>query len=154
MLIPCSAINCTIAEPVLKDHPIGYTNMVSQERWSLVTGSISLKCRTFWQEYLVFQDRSSLMAVVSQYRFHCTSMNKDIKKGVTVCFSRPFEPWRTIIYRTMKKRRGSSPGWRRCTRMWLCAYWGSAIPTPPVCLQTRPSTLTQTVKRHITLWER
>ncbi len=81
MLIPCSAINCTIAEPVFKDHPIGHTNMVSQERW---TGSISLKCSTFWQEYLVFQDRWSLMAVVSQERFHCKSMNKE--GGNCMCF--------------------------------------------------------------------
>ncbi len=56
-------------EPVLKDHPIGHTNVVSQDRWSLVTGLITLKCRTFCQEYLVSQDRWSLMAVVSQDRF-------------------------------------------------------------------------------------
>ncbi len=33
-------------EPVLKDHPIGHTNVASQhaqDRWSLVTGSITLK---------------------------------------------------------------------------------------------------------------
>ncbi len=35
------------------------------------TGSITLKCMTFCQEYLVFQDRSSLMAVVPQDKFHC-----------------------------------------------------------------------------------
>ncbi len=55
-------------EPVLKDHLSGHTNVVCQDRWSLVTGStcsIALKCRTFCQEYVVFQDRWSLMAVVS-----------------------------------------------------------------------------------------
>ena len=61
-------------ETVLKDHPIGYTNMVSQDRWFLVPSSITLKCRTFCQEYLVFQDRWSLMAVVSQDRFHCVEI--------------------------------------------------------------------------------
>ncbi len=30
-------------KPVLKDHPIGHKNMVSQGRWSLVTGSFTLK---------------------------------------------------------------------------------------------------------------
>ncbi len=34
---------CT-EEPVLKDHPIGKENVVCQDRWSLVTGSITLKC--------------------------------------------------------------------------------------------------------------
>ncbi len=56
-------------EPVLKDHPIGHTNVVSQDRWSLVTGSITLKWRTSSQ--VVFQDRWSLMAMVSQDMFHC-----------------------------------------------------------------------------------
>ncbi len=32
-------------EPILKDHTIGHKNMVSN-RWSLLTGSIALKCRT------------------------------------------------------------------------------------------------------------
>ncbi len=57
----------TTIEPVLKNHPIVDINMISQGRWSLVTGSVTLKCRTY-QEYLVFQDRWSLMAVVSQDR--------------------------------------------------------------------------------------
>ncbi len=59
-------------EPVLKDHPIGRKNVVCQDRWSLVTGSVILKCRFFCQKYVVCQDRWSLMAVVSQDRFHCT----------------------------------------------------------------------------------
>ncbi len=42
-------------EPVLKDHPIHHANVVSQARWSLLTGSITLKCRTFYQEYLSFK---------------------------------------------------------------------------------------------------
>ncbi len=33
---------CTV-EPVLKDYPIGHENVVFQDRWSLVTGSIVLK---------------------------------------------------------------------------------------------------------------
>ncbi len=59
-------------EPALKDRPIGHKNMVSQDRWSLVTGSVALKCGTFCQEYVVCQDRWSFMTVVSQDRFHCT----------------------------------------------------------------------------------
>ncbi len=31
-------------EPVLKDHPFRHRNVVSQDRWSLVPGSIALKC--------------------------------------------------------------------------------------------------------------
>ncbi len=31
-----------------------------------MTGSIALKCPTFWQEYLVLQDRWPVMAVVSR----------------------------------------------------------------------------------------
>ncbi len=30
-------------ESVLKYHPIGYKNVVCQDRWSLVTGSVILK---------------------------------------------------------------------------------------------------------------
>ncbi len=73
-------LNCLIftVEPVLKDHPICHTNVVSQNRWSLVTGSVTLKCRTCCQEYLVFQDRWSLMAVVLQDRFHCSSFPETI----------------------------------------------------------------------------
>ncbi len=33
---------CTV-EPVLEKHPIAHKNMVSQDRWSLVTGSFTLK---------------------------------------------------------------------------------------------------------------
>ena len=40
---------CTV-EPVLKDHPIGHKNVVFQDRWSLVTDSVTctLKFWTFW----------------------------------------------------------------------------------------------------------
>ncbi len=62
----------TTVETVLKDHPIGHKNMGSEDRWSLVTGSFTLKCRTFCQKLIVFQDRWFLMAVVSQDRLHCS----------------------------------------------------------------------------------
>ena len=41
-------VGCTV-EPIMKDHPIGRTNVVSQDRWPLVTGSVTstLKCRNF-----------------------------------------------------------------------------------------------------------
>ncbi len=58
-------------EPVLKDHPIGHKYVVCRDRWSLVTGSVTLNCRSFWRRYMVCQDRWSLMAVVSQDRFYC-----------------------------------------------------------------------------------
>ncbi len=47
--------------------------MVFQDRWSLGTGSITLKCGTFCLEYVALQDRWSLMGVVSQDWFHCSS---------------------------------------------------------------------------------
>ena len=37
-----------------------------------MTGSVLLKCRSFCQKSVVFQDRWSLMAVVSQDRFYYT----------------------------------------------------------------------------------
>ncbi len=58
-------------ELVLKDRPISHKKVVSQDRWSLVTDSITLKFGTFCQEYLVFQDRWSFMTVVFQDRFYC-----------------------------------------------------------------------------------
>ncbi len=51
----------------------GHKNVVSQDRWSVVTGSVMLKCRSFCREYIVFQDRWCLMAVVSEDRCHCTT---------------------------------------------------------------------------------
>ena len=45
--------------------------IVSQDRWSLVTHAFTLKSRTFCQKLVVLRDRWSLMAVVSQDRFHC-----------------------------------------------------------------------------------
>ena len=56
--------------PVLKDHPIGHKNMVSQDRFSFMTDSITLKCITFCLEYVVLQDRWSVIVAVSQDRFH------------------------------------------------------------------------------------
>ncbi len=61
-------------EPVLKDHPTDHKNVVCQDRWSLVTASIMLKCKSFCQNCVVCQDRWFVMAVVSQDRFHRISM--------------------------------------------------------------------------------
>ncbi len=62
---------CTV-EPLLEDCPNGHKNVVSQDRWSLVTGSITLKYRTC-PEYLVFQGRwshySGLSRQVSLYMY-------------------------------------------------------------------------------------
>ncbi len=44
--------------------------MVSKDRRSLITGFIEMY-RAFCLEYLIFQDRWSLIAVVSQDSFHC-----------------------------------------------------------------------------------
>ncbi len=43
---------CT-EEPVLKDCPIGYKNMVSHGKWSLAPGSIALRCKTVCLECMV-----------------------------------------------------------------------------------------------------
>ncbi len=56
----------------MKDRLIGHKHMVSQDRWSWVTGSFALKCRTFCQNIVVFRDSWSLMAVASQDRFYCS----------------------------------------------------------------------------------
>ncbi len=56
----------------LERPPIGYKNRVSQGRWSLGTGSITLKCRSsICQNLVILQDRWSLMAVVSKDRSSC-----------------------------------------------------------------------------------
>ena len=61
----------TTVEPILKDHPIGHKNVVCQDRWSLVTGSVLLKCRSC-QKRVVCQDRWSLMTgfTVCTYILH------------------------------------------------------------------------------------
>ena len=66
-------------EPVLKHFPNCHNDMVSQDRWSLETGSMALKCETC-QEYVVLQDRWCFMAVVFQNRFHCTKIFYPKKK--------------------------------------------------------------------------
>ena len=55
-------------EPVLKDYPFCKENVIFQDRWSLVTGSIVFNCGSLYQKGVVFQDRWSfitLLAVVS-----------------------------------------------------------------------------------------
>ncbi len=80
----------------LERPPDCHNNVVCQDGWSLVTGSIILKCSTFYQKYLVFQDRWSLMAVVFQHRFHCiyilyidTLIAHRPVHGSTTCLERP-----------------------------------------------------------------
>ena len=58
--------------------PWGHNNLTSQERWSFMTNPITFNCRTFCQEYLVFQDRWSLMAVGSHERFNCSMVSTDL----------------------------------------------------------------------------
>ncbi len=72
--VTCNLGNCDYSwtfQPIMKDHPVGHKNTISQDRWSLVTGSVILKCGSFCQNCAVFQDTWSLMAVVSHERFHC-----------------------------------------------------------------------------------
>ncbi len=59
-------------ELVLKDHPVVHKNVVCQDRWSLVTGSVILNCRSFCQKCMVCHCVPWQWAVVSQDRFHCT----------------------------------------------------------------------------------
>ncbi len=70
-----SFLRHTVVEPVLKDYTMGHANVVSGDRWSLVAGSITLRCRTFRQKYVVFQCKWSFMPVVSQDRFHCNRLH-------------------------------------------------------------------------------
>ena len=70
------------AEPVLRDRPIGHENTVSQDRWSLVTGSITLKCRSFCL-CVVFQDRWSLKTVSTVITFLMAYMLKKILLTIT-----------------------------------------------------------------------
>ncbi len=63
-------------ELVMKDQSVRQKNVVSQDRWSLVTGSITLKCESFCQEYTILQVRWSLITMVSQDRFQCITSIK------------------------------------------------------------------------------
>ncbi len=61
-------------EPVLKDHPIGLKNAVCQDRWSLVTGPVIVKCtsRSFCKKMCglskqVVSHGSGLLRQVSLY---------------------------------------------------------------------------------------
>ena len=66
------AILITVKSGLLKRKHIGPVNIVSQDRWSLLTGSVALKFKTFYQEFVVLQhvqDRWSVRAVVSSRGF-------------------------------------------------------------------------------------
>ncbi len=63
-----------IVNTVLKDHRIGHKNVVSQDRWSLVTSSVTMKCigisvRNIHVHVIGLQDKWPPMAVVSQHSF-------------------------------------------------------------------------------------
>ncbi len=79
-------------EPVFKGHPIGHKNVVCQDRWSLVWGSVILKCGSFCQNCVVFQDRwshgSGLPREVSLYRLliHCFWFILHVKPSRKLCF--------------------------------------------------------------------
>ncbi len=64
-------VDSLYCKSVLKDCLIDHQNMVSQDRWSLVTGLITLKYRTFCQTVVLLQDRwshgSSLSRQVSLF---------------------------------------------------------------------------------------
>ena len=62
LLIGIDVCHITV-EPVLEDSPIGYENVVSQDRWSLIE---------VWNLLPGIQSfkTGGLMAVVSQDRFH------------------------------------------------------------------------------------
>ncbi len=82
--VPTMLLIYTI-EPVLKDRPIGHKNVVCQDRWSLVTGSVILKSRSFCRKCMVCQDRWSPMAVVSQDRFHCITIRHTCIYHISQC---------------------------------------------------------------------
>ncbi len=70
------SVQFNTVESVLKDHPFDHKNVVSQDRWSRVTGSVVLKCWPFCQKCVVFQDRwshgSGLSWQVSLYSGPCS----------------------------------------------------------------------------------
>ena len=67
------SVLCSTVGPLLKDHA-----PLAIKMWSLKTGGLwwqihnTLKWRSFCQKLVVLQDMWSLVAVVSQDRFHCT----------------------------------------------------------------------------------
>ena len=61
--------------------------MVSKDRWSLVTGSFTLKCVILCQRVVVLQDRWSLMAVVSHNRCFKDCCFKDCCFMVALVFN-------------------------------------------------------------------
>ncbi len=77
-------IMCTVG-PVLKGHPIGHKNMVSQDRWSLVTGSYC----TEMQDSLPGARGPSRQVVDSQDGFHCTSDWPDRRPPSSVSVGSP-----------------------------------------------------------------
>ena len=62
---------------VLKDCPIAHKKYGFSRQVVFGESSIAPKCGTFCQEYVVLQDRWSLIVAVCQYCFHCTGVLSD-----------------------------------------------------------------------------
>ncbi len=57
-------------KPMMRDHPTGQQKVVLWDRWSLITGSYVLKCRTMLLQQWSLIRSQSLIALVSHHRFH------------------------------------------------------------------------------------
>ncbi len=107
MFFPCYSGIC------LENHPIGHNNVVSQDRWSLRTGYVILKCRSFCQTCVVFQDRWSLMAVVCPHSFHCIRNLHGSCAGIYVQCHRKHWLFRNIF--SLKLMYPAGQSWQEAT---------------------------------------
>ncbi len=84
-------------ESVWKDYPVGHKNAVSQNRWTLATGSVTLKCRTFFLEcvswqwfYFIYVIMLLMMSPVCIYKSREFAMPKRLNESEVLFVDREF----------------------------------------------------------------
>ncbi len=92
-------------EPVLKDHSISH-KCISQDRWSLVTGSFASKCGTYYQEYVVLKDTWSVLAP-------CSALSRQVSLYFVIF------PWLQICSCSR------FPCFRSC--LWVPSSWPTSV---------------------------
>ncbi len=122
-------------EAVLKDCPIGHKNMVSQDRWSLVTGSYTLKCVTFYPK------NTDPSICSRQVVFYGSGLSRQVIDSLRVKYDCTL-PSRVIITTNMVVAFAGSPLASRharsptvCYRNWLNFFHCTMKPYFPLNLE-------------------
>ncbi len=115
---------------VLKNHPIGHKNVVCQDRWSLVTGSVILKFRFFCQNVWSIKTGglSWQWSLKIGFTVHCTCCIAScfvwVRKSTTVCI--------VMIMGTPTRQEVACEKNRKKRTLLLCLTWFASLVGKPL----------------------